>query len=257
MKALICIVDFGIDQRNYLLRQLIVFDRMDKLDYQFDVIIYHTHPLDLPSFDKLNITKKLCPESLGDLLTWEHRVDISKNQNKYDLFIYTENDLMITQGNLDNFIQESCNLPDEYIAGFIHYEYSPFSSECFPKTSWLMPLSDKFAWDGIIEIDGNKYLTLHNQHQACYILTRKHLKRAINSGNYNSQPIFHQFGSQYYHYKESAASLPYTICGLKKVIPISKLEDFMIWHMPNKYGYKSNGEFITLKQLEEYCNEKV
>ena len=69
-----------------------------------------------------------------------------------------------------------------------------------------------------------------NEHSACYALTRAQLRRAIDSGGFLVAP--HE-GK--YDLLCTAATDPYTQCGMKKLICISRIEDFLVHHLPNKY----------------------
>jgi 2-polyprenyl-3-methyl-5-hydroxy-6-metoxy-1,4-benzoquinol methylase len=69
-----------------------------------------------------------------------------------------------------------------------------------------------------------------NDHSACYLLTQEQLGMAIASGGFLVEP--HQ---ERYDLLVTAATDPYTQCGLTKVICVSHLEDFCLHHLPNQY----------------------
>ena len=69
-----------------------------------------------------------------------------------------------------------------------------------------------------------------NEHSGCYIISRKQLHRAINSGGFLVGP--HQ---RKYDLLCAAATDPYTQCGLRKLICISHLQEFLVHHIANKY----------------------
>ena len=69
-----------------------------------------------------------------------------------------------------------------------------------------------------------------NEHSACYILTQDQLRRAIASGGFLLPP--HQGR---YDLLCTAATDPYTQCGFRKLICISRIEDFLLHHLPNQY----------------------
>ena len=73
------------------------------------------------------------------------------------------------------------------------------------------------------------------------MLTQKQLKMAIDSGGYLVGPH-----DERYDLLVTAATDPYTQCGLSKVICISHLQDFEIHHLPDIYIGRlglADGEF--------------
>lgn len=252
MNGLVCITDFGISQRHYLFTLLFELDKCYP-DFKLDVIIYHTHELKLPLFRNLSIELKKQDESLQDMLTWCHRTDMINRRNQYGIYIYTENDLFITHDHLLSFILEQKRLPSPYVAGFIHYENEG-------GTKHLMPLNSGFpSFNELLQVNGNMYATLMNQHQGCYIITKEQLNKIIDSKEYNNEPRVHNYLGQHYHFKETAATLPYTIGGLKKVIPVDNVDEFLLWHMPNHYVKNAvselfNKPFYTIEDFKKYYN---
>jgi 2-polyprenyl-3-methyl-5-hydroxy-6-metoxy-1,4-benzoquinol methylase len=62
------------------------------------------------------------------------------------------------------------------------------------------------------------------------MLTQAHLRRAIDAGGFLVTPHQGRYGLP-----ETAATDPYTQCGMKKLICISHLDDFVVSHLSNKY----------------------
>ena len=99
----------------------------------------------------------------------------------------------------------------------------------FPEVHW------NFHWKPQSVRSRGKYLLAEftNEHAACYVLTREQLAKAIKSGGFLVEP--HE---EKYDLLCAAATDPYTQCGFTKLIPISRLGDFTIHHLPNKYAEK-------------------
>jgi SAM-dependent methyltransferase len=74
------------------------------------------------------------------------------------------------------------------------------------------------------------YARYTNDHSGCYILTRRQLKACIRSGGFALVP--HEGR---YDMLCAAATDPYTRCGFRKTICISRLEDFSLHHLPDIY----------------------
>ena len=77
---------------------------------------------------------------------------------------------------------------------------------------------------------GYAFAFFTNEHSAAYILTRAQLERVIASGRFLIGPHDGK-----YALPETAATDPYTQCGLRKMICISEINDFVLPHLPNKY----------------------
>jgi 2-polyprenyl-3-methyl-5-hydroxy-6-metoxy-1,4-benzoquinol methylase len=159
-------------------------------------------------------------------LPFPHKEIFANRRNDYDLFIYSEDDTLITERNLRAFLEVSATLPEDEIPGFLRFEDCPDGSRNFPE------VHGHFHWDpaSVCSRGGNTFAYFTNEHSACYVLTRQQLGRAIDSGGFLVGP--HQ-GK--YDLLCTAATDPYTQCGLRKLICISRLEDFLLHHLPNKY----------------------
>ena len=91
---------------------------------------------------------------------------------------------------------------------------------------------NRFHWDpnSVIKIGDNIFAYHTNEHSACFMLTQSQLQKAINSGGFLLPPRKGRYGTP-----ETAATDPYTQCGLKKLICISHLNNFCVHHLPNLY----------------------
>ncbi len=148
----------------------------------------------------------------------------------YDLFIYTEDDILITERNVDAFLRATNVLPDSEVAGFLLFENAPDGTRYFPD------LFGPFHWEvgSLRHRGGDAFAFFTNEHAACFILTQDQLRRSIRSGGFLVPP--HE-GK--YNIACSAATDPYTQCGLTKMICLSRLDDFLVHHVPNKYVGKA------------------
>ena len=186
------------------------------------------------------------------IAVWLQEVILQRTQ-QYDLFIYSEDDTLITERNIDSFVNITKVLPDNYIAGFIRYEISE-SGKKFYST-----IHAHYHWDPNSVIQIGEYIVAHytNDHSGCFILTQGQLKKSILSGGFLLPPRTGR-----YDMLVTAATDPYTQCGMTKVICISHLGDFCLHHLPNVYCGKigldakyADLEIEKLKSLKG--NEKI
>ena len=160
-------------------------------------------------------------------LPFGHKRIFAERMANYDLFIYSEDDILITWKNIESFLELTGVLPDGYISGFLRYEVLSNGTKWYP--DFLGP----YHWfpKSLKKIGRHSFAEFSNLHSACYMLTRHQLQRVISSGKYLVEP--HQGR---YDLLCSAATDPYTQCGLKKVICISQIDDMLVHHLSNRYA---------------------
>jgi 2-polyprenyl-3-methyl-5-hydroxy-6-metoxy-1,4-benzoquinol methylase len=159
-------------------------------------------------------------------LPFAHKKLFADRLNDYDLFIYSEDDILITERNIAAFLRVTPALREDELAGFFLVEFGPNGEKNYPQ------VHGQFCWDCGSAVKRGEYILAQftNEHSACYMLTRPQLAKALASGGFLVEP--HE-GK--YDLLCSAATDPYTQCGFKKLIPISAMEEFSAHHLPNKY----------------------
>lgn len=220
MKVLVAIANYGNGNRPHLERLLDTFRAMP---WQVDVVVLSNIPKNLGPDVKVRVG---LPTSDPWSLPFAHKQLFAEHADDYDLFIYTEDDTLISQRNIEAFLEATECLADDEIAGFMRYEQTDDGQRHFPE------VHGHFRWDEHSARQCGKFTIAHftNEHAACFLLTRGQLRKAIDSGGFLLQPRSGRYGVP-----ETAATDPYTQCGLKKMICISHIEDFLVPHLPNKY----------------------
>jgi 2-polyprenyl-3-methyl-5-hydroxy-6-metoxy-1,4-benzoquinol methylase len=179
-------------------------------------------------------------------LPFGHKRIFADRINDYDLFIYSEDDILISEKNIDAFLNVTEVLPEDELAGFMRSETANDG------TKYFCDVHGPFHWDPASVRQRKDYTLAHftNDHSACFALTRRQLQRAISSGRFLVGPHDGK-----YDLLEAAATDPYTQCGFKKLIPISHFDDFVIPHLPNKYiGKLGLKESAFHRQIETLLN---
>jgi SAM-dependent methyltransferase len=191
--------------------------------YDVDIVVHSNIPKDLgPDIEVIVGLPSDDPWSLP----FAHKQLFSERRNDYDLFIYSEDDTLLREANIDAFADATRVLPDDCIAGFLRYEVDPDGRKYFSS------MHSHYHWDirSVTRHGGAVFAHYTNDHSACYILTSDQLARAIGSGGYLLPP-----GKRRYGMPETAATDPYSWCGMKKLICISRFDDFCLHHLPNVY----------------------
>jgi 2-polyprenyl-3-methyl-5-hydroxy-6-metoxy-1,4-benzoquinol methylase len=220
MRVLVGITNFGTRSMGYLQRLLAEYRGMP---FDVDVVVFSDIPKDLgPRVEVVVGLPTPDPWSLG----FAHRRVFVERRGAYDLFIYSEDDTLITERNIRAFLATGPLLPPGQIAGFLRYEVDAAGK------GYCSTVHSHFHWeaDSVQVIDRHTFARFTNDHSAAYLLTREQLQQAIASGGYDVPP--HQ---GWYDLLCTASTDPYTQCGFRKVICISRLEDFLLHHLPDKY----------------------
>jgi 2-polyprenyl-3-methyl-5-hydroxy-6-metoxy-1,4-benzoquinol methylase len=221
MKILVTIANFGTKNDGYLKRLL---DEYRSMSHQVHVVALTNAPKDLGP----DVEVAVLPVPARD--PWEfpfpHKKILADRIADYDLFIYSEDDTLITQRNIDAFLCVTECLPADRIAGFMRSEKGPDGSLHFST------VHGPYHWDARSVLRAGEYTFAHftNEHSACYVLTRAQLQRAIASGGFLVEPHHEK-----YDLLVTAATDPYTQCGFRKMVCVSHIDDFVLPHLPNKY----------------------
>jgi hypothetical protein len=219
IKILYVIGNYGKSQIKYLKK---IIEEIKSWSADVDMVVNTDIPLNLGV--KENIVT--CPP-LEILLTTKQT--IFDNKGEYDLYIYSENDILITWRNIESWLgcRKEVELP--YMVGFIRYEQYD--------NKWYPDCHGFYKWGEVISRGDYILRYFSNLHQGSYVLDNELLNHVINNpvipwlnGNHPSETPNIE---QHYGLLERANTDIFKT-GIR-VIPISHLEDFSIWHMPNKY----------------------
>ena len=233
MKILIAIASYGNKNDNYLNTLL---QSLREISYEKDIIVQSNIEKNLG--DDIQCLIGL-PNADPRSLVFAHRQLFIDNLNNYDLFLYTENDILITQQNIEAFLDISKMLPENQVLGFVRYEVNQENE------IQLTDIHYQYHWTtkSVQCVQSKIFAQLNNYHSACYLLTQSQLSRAIQSGNYDNFPRISGSGG----ILEAASADPFIDCGLEKVICLSDIDRFLVQHLPNNYIDKWG---LNIKQLK-------
>ncbi len=220
-RILVAIASFGVRNIGYLQRMI---QNYQALPFPADVVVLSEAPKDLPPDVRVAVG---LPSKNPWSLPFAHKQLFADNVEKYDLFIYSEDDIGVTEANIRAFMSASAVLQDDEIAGFLRYEKDASG------TVWMPDAHSMFRWDpaSIVERKGRLFASYTNEHSAFFLMTRAQLKRAMASGGFLREPYEGK-----YDMLCAAATDPYTSCGMRKLVCISELESFLIHHMSDRYA---------------------
>lgn len=215
----IAIASYGTAQDHYLERLL---EEYRKLRMHNRVVVMSNQNKPVQGAEVLVGLPSRDPYSLP----FAHRKVFVENAEKYDFFVYTEDDTFFTEKHIESFLEMQAKLDGNEILGFIRSETSPEGKR------YITSVHHHFRWipETVVSRDGDLFAQLSNQHSGCFIATREQLRKAIASGGFLVEPR-----SRIYGMLETAATDIYTQCGLRRLICISRIQEFIVPHLANKY----------------------
>lgn len=235
MRTLVVIANYGQANQHYLFRVLEEYRRMP---YEVDLVVVSDVPKDLGPDVRVIVG---LPDSNPWSLPFAHKKVLAERRNDYDLFIYSEDDVLVTKRNIDAFLKMTEVLPQDELAGFLRVETNDEGKVYF------IDSHSHYHWQpGSVRDRGeDTFAFFTNEHAGLYMLNREQLQRAVESGGFLVKP--HE---ELYNLPETAATDPYTQCGFRKMICLSRLGDVTVSHLPNK---KHKGRPYAEKS--EFCRQ--
>ncbi len=231
MRVLVTIPSHGMKNQIYLERLL---EEYRTMTHDVDVVVLSDIPRDLGPKVEVVVGR---PVKDPWSLPFAHKQILADRVDNYDLFIYSEDDTLIRQRQIDAFLEVTEILPPNQIAGFLRYE------EDAAGRRYCSTIHSIYHWmpDSARLIGPYIFARLTNDHAAAYVLTQDQLRRAVASGGFLVAPHRGR-----YDLLCTAATDPYTQCGFHKVICISRLDDFLLHHLSNRYVGKLGLPFDEL-----------
>lgn len=235
MKILVAITNYGHANDSYLNQLLAEYRSMP---YDVDIVVLSNVEKELPADVKLVVG---LPNANPWSLPFAHKAALAAAVDQYDLFIYTEDDMLITEGHIKAFCDATAVLNDDEVAGFLRKETDPAGREYFADAH------QTYRWlpESVVKRGEQTFAFFTCEHAALYILTQRQLKACLASGKFLVEP--HE---SKYDLACSAATDPYTQCGLRKLVSISQLDNFLVAHLSNKYlgtSYDLDGKDFRLQ----------
>ncbi len=245
MKILVAIANYGTKNAEYV---KLLIKEYKAMTFDVDIVVLCEVSKDFgPDVTEIVGLPTKDPWSLP----FGHRKLFVDQAPNYDLFIYTEDDILIREDNILAFLRASESLPENLLPGFLRYELYSDGNKNYPD------IHGPYHWvpSSVCLCDDFVYADLSNKHSACYMLTRQQLERAILSGGFSLSPH-----SGRYDLACTAATDPYTQCGFSRIICLSNLPDFELHHLSNAYlnrtGLDEESHQLQVEALFDILSQK-
>jgi len=221
MKVLVAIANYGSFRFGYLDRVIRAYQGMP---FQTTIVLHSDRLKRVPGGVELVVGM---PAPNPHSLPFAHKTLFAERVRDFDLFVYSEDDILIEGHHLTAFLKAAELLPEDEVPGFFRYEYGPDGH------IWYVDAHPPYDWVARSVRRHGEYVfgSFSNEHSGCYVLTQAQMERAIRSGGYLAPP--HR---AFYEMRESAATDPYTRCGLAKRLCLSHWREFLVHHLPNSYA---------------------
>ena len=235
IRVLVVIANYGHQNAAYL---SLVLDELRRLPFDITIEILSESPKDFGSDIRVRVG---LPGKSPWTLPFGYKQSFLERQDDFDLYIYSEDDILIKERNIRAFIEMTSILPQELIAGFTRYELDDAENVYYID----MFRAFHFVPRNTVRHGGHVFAELTNEHSGCFMLTRQQLNRVLACPDFFQQPRKGLYGLP-----ETAATEPYTQCGLRKVICLSRFSDFTLHHLPNKYWKRATHKLATTDVIE-------
>jgi hypothetical protein len=238
MKILISIANYGDSQLNYL--NTIIDEFRSYKRYDITINVHSTVPV-----YRKDINLTLYDPSIKTKLVSVHRKEFVNSIEDYDLFLYTENDILIKEETIDTFLKYELLLDINHCLGFIRYEKLPNDENIYITPDVFFNVPKRGMDNNNININNISYFTLQNDHQGCWILSQNKLKNIISNFQFISDTSNLESGAS-----EIYSKWIHGINGVKggpiiKIYTKNKedLDKCLIHHLSDKYcspSYRMN-----------------
>ena len=114
LRLLVALASYGVQNLKFLKQIIETYQRMP---FETDVVVLSEAPKDL-GMDRVKVAVGL-PSPNPWSLPFAHKRIFAENVDRYDLFIYSEDDMGVPEKCLQAFLRVTPHLADDEIAGFL------------------------------------------------------------------------------------------------------------------------------------------
>jgi hypothetical protein len=255
MKIVYNIIFYYNEERiKYLLK---IINEIKKYKYETDIYIHtniHFQLKNLVSYkNKLEIIVHDLTKINPFKLTYLGKLYMKKFIKNYDIFIYSEDDILIYNEALNYWLEyKDICFEHKYNLGFLRIEY--FDED----NIYLTDISSCFHEPKFVTLNNNKFLVNDkNPYCACWIYDKKRMKDYIKSKYFNSVQLMNPNNNKKIEIRESQAFglhyknidyFKHTLIHVNKTNELNKInENCFIHHMPNNYINNKKSRYGKLK----------
>mmetsp|Transcript_14536 Transcript_14536/g.47364 ORF Transcript_14536/g.47364 Transcript_14536/m.47364 type:complete len:399 (+) Transcript_14536:1778-2974(+) len=262
LRLLYCITAFDRKQHVHLLQMLLSAVSMCEGGLVVRVLIYtaDTNPyteLEALEFDHVaktctgrsggavEIVVEEHPASLRLEMTMQHRHEVKKRLQEFDVFVYAEDDVLIELRHVLAYVEASKKLAGsaagkKYMLGWQRFEKTGIGMGA-RQIMWENGID---SWHAV-EIGGDAYATMVNPHAGAWIATRDQLIALQRECNILRVP---QTANSFTRVRAAGWNM-YLNCGRRKVLPLRNFQAFIVHHLPDKNWWQRSECAVLVPDL--------
>jgi hypothetical protein len=115
-RVLIAIACYGVKNLKFLQE---IMRNYRSMSFDVEIVVVSEAPKDLGKDTKVIVG---LPSKNPWSLPFAHKAIFAENADRFDLFIYSEDDMDVTEENIQAFVRASAALKPDQIAGYLRYE---------------------------------------------------------------------------------------------------------------------------------------
>ena len=233
---------FNSDRIVYLLK---IINEIKKYKYKTDIYVHTNKNFQINNMINYDNKLQIILHDLSNMnpkkLTWLTKIYMKKFINDYDIFIYSEDDILIFNETFNYWLnyKDIC-FQNNYNLGFLRIEYININN------IYLTDISSSFNNPKFKFINNIKFLVNNkNPYYACWIYDKNIMNKFIKSKYFNKQKI--QFHDKIYDIRASQGiglHALYMDYFKETLIPLNGINQInnncYIHHLPNNYINKDS-----------------
>jgi len=222
MRVLVLVINFGNGNQAYC--QRLIDTLCDIKGYAFSIRVFSDAPTTLDNCEEILITTRTGFNFIEGLYDYLSSVDLEQ----WDYVLFTENDNLFTQDNLDTFFKYK--QADDFAIGFLRY------SE-LDGVKYIIDMHDTF---NVEEIRDGNFVRFDSCHQGSWFLPTRTVKRFLLNRPAPCQELVvngkciesgeNKMSNFYYSDK-----FPGSRDGVKRYISLVDLEKLLVHHQSDKH----------------------
>ena len=188
------------------------------------------------------------PASLRLEMTMQHRIEVQKHLEDFDMFLYAEDDVHVELRHVMAYLRHSrklMNAPNgaKYLLGWQRFEKTGIGLGA----SQIMWENGPDSWHPV-EIGGELYATMVNPHAGAWIATREELQQLEKQCRILRVP---QTANSFTRVRAAGWNM-YLNCGRRKVLPLVDFPAFIVHHLPDKNWWQRSECAVLVPDLLDH-----
>lgn len=177
----------------------------------------------------------------NELHAWSLHSFLANNYQNYDLIINQDDDILITETNLDYYVNYQ-SLDEDYIPGFLLYEEGKGKKQ-------ILHMRAPQQFENILTINNEKYIIPLRKHSAFFVADKDRYEKYLSAG-YGITPT----QSNQENIQSMARTEIYTCGVFTKVIHIQSIIDntSLAKHIPDKFASQYDYQPILMMTPENF-----